>query len=164
MPGRIVQVNISPGGVPKRPIGVGAIGPLGVEGDLHAHPQFHGGPLKAILIIAAEVVDGLIAKGYPVFYGALGENLTTHGLDVHALRPGDRLRAGGAMLEITTPRIPCYQLDVYGPAIKNEIFDRRVKAGDTSSPRWGMSGLYASVLEPGPAGPDDPIEVLASLA
>lgn len=164
MSGIIIQVNTSRGGLPKTAIASGWIAPLGVEGDAHAHPQFHGGPQKAVLILASEVVDALQAKGYPVYYGALGENLTTRGLRIEDLRIGDRVRAGGAVLEITKPRVPCYQLDVYGPAIKDEIFDKRVKALDPSSPRWGMSGLYASVVEPGPAGPGDPIEVLATLA
>ena len=99
-------------------------------------------------------------RGYPLFYGALGENLTTRDIDVRLLKPGDRLRAGAACLEITQPRIPCSQLDIYGPAIKGEIFDRHVKAGDCSSPYWGMSGLYAAVREPGLVRPGDAIEVL----
>ena len=164
MAGTILQVNISQGGMPKRPIGVGTVTPLGVEGDRHAHPQFHGGPAKAILLIASEVIDELAAKGYPVEPGSLGENLTTRGIDIQSLRPGDRLRAGGAVLEITTPRGPCSQLDVYGPTIKQEIYDRKVKALDPSSARWGMSGFYASVLSPGPVGAGDPIEVLATMA
>jgi MOSC domain-containing protein YiiM len=162
--GTIIQVSISPGGLPKSPIAVGSITALGVEGDRHKHPQFHGGPDKAILIIASEVVDELARRGYPVFYGALGENLTTRGLDVREVRIGDTLRAGGAMLEITAARGPCLQLDVYGSAIKQEIYDRKVKAGDPSSPRWGMSGWYCSVIAPGPVGPGDPIEILAKLA
>jgi MOSC domain-containing protein YiiM len=162
--GTIVQVNISPGGLPKRPILVGQIEPLGVVGDGHSHPQFHGGPRKAILLIASEVIEELAAKGYPVYAGALGENLTTRGFDIHSVRPGDRVRAGGAVLEITTPRVPCYQIEVYGDGIGREIFDKQVKALDTASPRWGMSGLYCSVVEPGPVGPGDPIEVLATLA
>ena len=88
---------------------------MGVEGDGHAHPQIHGGPRKAILLIAAEVVEVLQERGYPVYYGALGENLTTRGIDVRYLRVGDRIRAGGALLEITQPRGPCATLDVYGP-------------------------------------------------
>ena len=68
------------------------------------------------------------------------------------------------MLEITKPRGPCLQLDVYGPSIKQEIYDAKVKALDPTSPRWGMSGFYASVIAPGPVGPGDPIEVLATLA
>src|SRR5205085_186234 len=101
MLGTIVQVNISPGGLPKRGIPEGFVTPLGIEGDLHAHPAIHGGPSKAVLIIASEVVDDLVARGYPLFYGAMGENLTTRGIDVRDLRIGDQLRAGGALLEIT---------------------------------------------------------------
>jgi MOSC domain-containing protein YiiM len=137
---------------------------LGVVGDRHNHPQFHGGPRKAVLIIASEVVDELARRGYPVFYGALGENLTTRDFDVRDVRIGDTVRAGGAMLEITAARVPCSQLDVYGPTIKQEIYDRLVKAGDPSSARWGMSGWYASVLQGGPVGAGDLIEVLAKLA
>jgi MOSC domain-containing protein YiiM len=162
--GTILQVNISRGGLPKRPIQAGFIGPLGVEGDLHDHPQLHGGPRKAVLIIASEIIDELQGRGYPVVYGALGENLTTRGLDLRDVRIGDRVRAGGAMLEITVPRIPCRQLDVYGPSIQQEIYDPTVKALDASSPHWGMSGFYASVLAPGPVGAGDPIEVLAKMA
>jgi len=160
----ILQINISRGGLPKMAIDSGFIGPLGIEGDLHAHPQFHGGPRKAILIIASEVVDELVKRGYPVFYGALGENLTTRGLDIRDIRIGDEIRAGGAILEITQPRGPCAQLDVYGPSIKQEIYDAGVKALDPKSPYWGMSGFYASVRSPGPVVAGDLIEVTAKLA
>jgi len=162
--GAILQVNVSHGGLPKRAIESGYITPLGLEGDVHAHPQFHGGPRKAILIISAETVETLAERGYPVFFGALGENLTTRGIDVRQLRIGDRLRAGGALLEITSPRGPCSQLDVYGPSIKAEMYDKRVKALDPTSPRWGMSGFYTSVISPGPVGPGDIIAVVGQLA
>ena len=79
------------------------------------------------------------------------------------MRLGQRLRAGGALLELTKVRVPCATLDVYGPAIKQEIYDRRVKAGDPTSPRWGMSGFYASVIEPGPVRVDDIIMVETAL-
>lgn len=131
---------------------------------MHAHPHIHGGRDKAVLLIAAEVVDELAARGYPVSYGALGENLTTRGILVRDLRVGDRIRAGGAVLEITGPRGPCSALHVYGASLKNEIYDARVKALDTASPLWGLSGFYAKVLEAGPVGPGDAIEVLASVA
>jgi MOSC domain-containing protein YiiM len=160
MQGIIVQVNISPGGLPKRPVAEGFIAPLGVAGDRQAHPEIHGGPRKAILLIAAETVEALAARGYPVSFGSLGENLTTRGLALRDLRIGGRLRAGGALLEITHPRGPCTQLDVYGPSIKAEIYDPLVKARDPSSPRWGMSGFYASVLEPGAVRPGDIIAVV----
>jgi MOSC domain-containing protein YiiM len=164
MQGVIVQVSISFGGLPKRAISGGLITPLGIEGDRHAHPGIHGGPRKAILIVASEVVEDLVARGYPLFHGALGENLTTRGIAIRDIRIGDRLRAGGATLEITEPRGPCSALDVYGESLKEEISDDRVRALDHTSPRWGMSGFYASVVQPGEVRPDDIIAIVAKLA
>jgi MOSC domain-containing protein YiiM len=161
MRGVIVQVSTSLGGLPKRAIPGGLVTPLGLEGDLHAHPDIHGGPRKAILLASAETIEELTARGYPLFYGALGENLTTRGIDVRQIRIGDRLRAGGALLEITQPRGPCSALDAYGASIKAEIYDARVKALDPASPRWGMSGWYAAVIEPGAVRPEDIIAVVA---
>ena len=164
MEGTIVQVNISLGGLPKRAVAEGWIGPLGLEGDVHDHPNIHGGPSKAILIIASEVVDALTARGYPLFYGAMGENLTTRGIDVRQIRIGDEFRAGGAVLEITQPRGPCSALDVYGDSLKLEVYDRKVKQRDYTSARWGMSGFYASVATPGPVRAGDAISLVSKLA
>lgn len=164
MTGTIIQISISLGGLPKRPLAGGFVSPLGIEGDRHAHPGIHGGPDKAILLLAAETVDELASGGYPVFYGALGENLTTRGLDPRQLRLGQQLLAGGALIELTAVRSPCSQLDVYGPEIHRELYDPQVKAGDPASPRWGRSGFYARVLRPGPVRTDDIITVVATLA
>lgn len=164
MRGTIIQVNTSPGGLPKRSISEGLITPLGLQGDLHAHPAIHGGPDKAVLVIASEVVDELAARGYPIYYGALGENLTTRGINIRDLRIGDQLRAGAALLEITKPRGPCGGLHVYGEAIKAEIYDAQVRAHDHTSPRWGMSGFYTRVVQPGRVRPNDPIALVAALA
>jgi MOSC domain-containing protein YiiM len=164
MQGTIVQVNISPGGLPKRAIPEGWITPLGIEGDLHAHPNIHGGARKAILIIASEVVDSLIARGYPLFYGAMGENLTTRGIDIRRLRIGDQIRAGGALLEITQPRGPCSALDIYGESLRLEVYEQKVKQRDSTSSRWGMSGFYASVATPGPVRAGDPVSLISQLA
>src|SRR6266542_2497558 len=160
MQGSVVQVSISPGGLPKRAIPEGFVTPLGIEGDLHAHPGIHGGPSKAILIISAEVVDSLVERGYPLFYGALGENVTTRGIEIRDLRIGDQLRVGGALLEITQPRGPCSALDVYGLTLKLDVYDQKVKQRDHSSPRWGMSGFYASVLAPGPVRAGDAVALI----
>jgi MOSC domain-containing protein YiiM len=116
------------------------------------------------LLIASEVVDELAGRGYPLLYGSLGENFTTRGIDIRRIRIGDQIRAGGTVLEITQPRGPCSQLDVYGAGIQNEIYDKQVKALDTSSPHWGMSGFYARVLVPGFVRTGDIIAVEATLA
>jgi MOSC domain-containing protein YiiM len=160
MRGQVLQVNVSSGGLPKRPLSVAFAGRLGLTGDSHAHPTIHGGPFRAILLIAAETINDLITRGYPIFPGAMGENLTTRGINLHDLRIGDRLRAGAALLEITQPRGPCTQLDVYGSSIKGEIYDEQVRDEDPASDRWGMSGLDASVIEEGEVRPGDVIELL----
>jgi hypothetical protein len=73
--GTIVQVSISAGGVPKHAIGEGTLATNGIVGDAWRYP-FHGGPKRAILLITSEGIDSLAAQGFPVYYGALGENLT----------------------------------------------------------------------------------------
>jgi MOSC domain-containing protein YiiM len=158
--GSIVQINISPGGVPKRPIAEAEVTPEGIRGDSWAHPEIHGGPNQAVLLITSEGIGQLIAQGYPVFPGALGENLTTLGLDRRRMRIGQRYRVGDVMLEITKMRSPCGTLDVYGPSIKHAVYDAQVKAGDVSSPRWGLAGFYARVLRGGMVRPKDIIELI----
>ena len=146
--GHVCQINISRGGVPKIPIPVATVNQLGIVGDGHRY-RYHGGPHKSLLLIAAEFIDVLRAEGWPVFYGALGENLTTRGLSYRDWRPGQCYAAGGIILELTTPRTPCATIEVYWPGIGKRIFDKGVKSLDPSSAHWGESGFYASVLRPG---------------
>ena len=160
MTGSVVQINISPGGVPKRPIAEAEVTLGGIRGDSWAHPDIHGGPNQAVLLITSEGIGQLIAQGYPVFPGALGENLTTIGLDRRQMRIGQRYRVGPVLLEITKMRTPCTTLDVYGPSIKQAVFDAQVHSGDASSPRWGLAGFYARVLRSGFVRPKDIIELL----
>ena len=160
MTGSIIQINISPGGIPKRPIPEAAITAEGILGDRWAHPDIHGGPNQALLLITSEGIEELIAQGYPLFPGALGENLTIAGLDRRQMRVGQRHRAGGIFLELTKLRAPCTTLDVYGPAIHKAIYDAQVQAGDPSTPRWGLSGFYARVLQAGKLRPGDIIKLV----
>jgi MOSC domain-containing protein YiiM len=160
MIGSVLQINVSPGGIPKRPISEAIVTPEGIRGDGWAHPDIHGGPNQALLVITSEGIDQLIAQGYPLFPGALGENLTTLGLDRRHLRAGQRYRAGEVFLELTKRRAPCTTLNVYGPGIQHAIFDSQVNAGDPSSPRWGLSGFYARVLRAGTIRPGDPITLV----
>jgi len=88
MPGVIVQVSISPEGVPNHAIDCGPVKLGGIAGAGWRHPQFHGIPTRAILLITAEGLDEILGIGFPVYPGALGENLTTSGLDRRALRIG----------------------------------------------------------------------------
>jgi MOSC domain-containing protein YiiM len=93
MTGAIIQVSISAGGVPNHPIERGEIALAGIAGDGWRHPQFHGIPKRALLLMTSEGLDEIKATGFPVYPGALGENLTTRGLDRRALRIGQRFNA-----------------------------------------------------------------------
>jgi MOSC domain-containing protein YiiM len=162
--GTVLQINISPGGIPKRPVREAMLTPLGVGGDAWSHPNIHGGPDKAVLLLDSETIETLAARGYPVFPGALGENLTTRGLDRRLLRLGQEIRVGGALIELTRVRVPCATLDIYGRDIGQEIYDSAAGSGDPRSACWGMSGFYARVIRPGMVHTDDIISVVATLA
>ena len=132
------------------------MGAAGIAGDAWRYP-FHGGARKAILLVTVEGLDELISQGFPLFPGALGENLTTRGLDRRALRLGQRLHVGNAAIELTTMRAPCATLDVYGTGIQAAMYDARVQKGNPESLLWGLSGFYASVVQPGSVRPGDTI-------
>lgn len=156
----VLQINISPGGIPKRPIDRATVRKLGLEGDSVRNTKYHGGPLQALLLIMSESLDEMKALGFPVFPGALGENLTTLGLDRRELRVGQQYRIGEVILELTKVRVPCSTLNPYGPGIQKAIYDEKVKAGDPSSPKWGLSGFYTSVVQEGTILPGDSIQPL----
>jgi MOSC domain-containing protein YiiM len=159
----VLQINVSPGGVPKRPIPTGVVTPLGIAGDGHAHPQVHGGPRKAILLITSEGLDELKQQGFELYHGALGENLTTRGLDRRSVRVGQRYRVGDILIEITKVRSPCETLNAF-PGLQKAIYDQEVKAGNPASALWGLSGFYASVLQTGTIRPGDPIKLVGETA
>jgi Uncharacterized protein conserved in bacteria len=159
MTGSIERINLSPGGIPKLPAASGILTASGLAGDSCAHPQYHGGPNQAVLLICWEVIAELSGAGFPVYPGALGENFTVSGFDHKQLRIGQQYRVGSqALIELTKIRVPCRTLNVYGPGIQQAIYDKQVKAGDPGSPRWAMSGFYARVLEPGEVRLKDRIE------
>lgn len=166
MAGILKQINRSDGGLPKRAVtGPVLMTGISVEGDRWRNLAFHGGPKKAVLMASAEIIDELSKRGFPVFYGAIGENLTVAGLDPHMWRAGQRYRIGrDAVIEITTLRTPCANLHVYGSAIKAELYDAQCKAGDVSAPHWAHGGFYARVLRPGMIAAEDEVVLESDLA
>ena len=160
MTGIAVQVSISKGGVPKRAIDRVEVTPRGLAGDSFRHPRIHGIPKRAILLITDEGLDEIRAMGFDVYPGALGENLTTRGIDRRAVRIGQQFCCGAATVRITELRVPCNTIRVYGKGIDRAIFDAPAMQGDPSSPVWGLSGFYASVMEPGVVSVGDPVALL----
>jgi MOSC domain-containing protein YiiM len=142
----VLSVNISPGGIPKRPVGRGEVTCDGIVGDSHNHEK-HITPLQAFLLIDIEDIEQLQREGYRVYPGAMGENLTCRGLDVDSLPPGARLAfPGGLVLELTKARKPCYVLDSIDPVLKKVVV--------------GRAGMYARVVEAGPIRAGERIDVL----
>lgn len=164
MRGRVIQISTSPGGVPKFPVPEVFATRRGLEGDQQKHTKFHGGPLKALLLVSAENLEILVQQGWNLFPGALGENLTVQGIDFRLIRMGQRFRVGDAIVEITQPRQPCSQLSPYGEGIQKALYDSSIKKGLTNSPRYGLSGFYASVIREGLIRTHDPIELLEEFA
>jgi len=143
-----MQVSVSQGGIPKVAVQSAHVTATGIVGDAWRYP-FHGGRNKAILLITGEGIDELVAQGFPLYPGALGENLTTVGVSRRDLRLGQCLRVGDATIQLTQIRTPCGTLDVYGRGIQATMYDAQVQAGNPQSDRWGLSGFYASVIAPG---------------
>lgn len=70
--------------------------------------------LRQVHLVGVELLDELVAHGFRVAPGVIGENVTTRGLDLVALPTGTRLDFdSGAALEVTGLRNPCVQLDGY---------------------------------------------------
>lgn len=151
--GRIVQVSVSPGGVPKTPVPTARVTQQGVEGDAHRDTEHHGGPLRAVCIFPLEAIRALQAEGHPVTPGALGENVTVEGIDWAAVTPGAHLRLGDdVLLEITRYTSPC--LNIRG-AFKHGGYER---VSQKRHPGW--SRVYARVVRTGIIRPGDPVRLL----
>src|SRR3954454_10604470 len=110
---------------------------LGVAGDVHAgatvrhRSRIARDPtqpnLRQVHLIHGELHDELVARGFDVAAGAMGENITTRGIDLLALARGTRLRLGrDAVVEVTGLRNPCAQLDRLVPGLMAAVLDRDV--------------------------------------
>lgn len=151
--GRVLSVNVSPGGVPKLPIEGAWVGELGLDGDRHHDVTEHGGPLRAVCLFGIEAIERLQAEGHPVEAGSVGENLTTSGVDWSTLSSGTRVRVGSdVQLELIAPALPCA---TQRPNFIRGEFKRISHVLFPSESR-----MYARVLAEGHVRPGDPIEVL----
>ncbi|MEU5162383.1 MOSC domain-containing protein [Streptomyces sp. NPDC020875] len=163
---RIVDYTSTPGGVTgidKRPAdgpvgladpGAGNVG-SGVAGDTVCDAENHGGPHQAVYAFAREDLDRWERElGQPISNGAFGENLTTLGVDVSGALIGERWRIGGALLEVTSGRVPCRTFAGW--------------LGELGLPEKGWlkrftqqadPGAYLRVVEPGEVRAGDPVEI-----
>jgi MOSC domain-containing protein YiiM len=156
--GSVASVNVSNGGVPKRPIPGGWVDVMGLEADGHEEPEpMHGGRDQAISIYSVESIARVAADGHRAFPGAFGENLTLQGIELGELRAGDQLRIGdgGLVLELYANAQPCQ-------TIAHWFIDRKIaRIGSKLHPedtRW-----YARVVTEGPMCSGDRVEVVPAV-
>ena len=139
--GRVAQLNVSDGGVPKKPIKVAEVGDRGLVGDRQAERRHHGRPLQALCLWSSDVIDALRAEGHPIDPGAAGENITVSGIDWSTIRPGTQLLVGDVLAEISAWATPCKKNAQW---FADRDFNRM---SHDRHPGW--SRAYAWVREPG---------------
>ena len=123
---------------------------VNLRGDDQADRENHGGPIRAVYAYANE--DYLWWQetlGRDLSPGKFGENLTLEGVDVSSALVGERWRVGTALLEVTSPRVPCYKL---GMAMEDARFIRTFA-------RALRPGAYLGIVEEGDVGAGDSVAV-----
>jgi MOSC domain-containing protein YiiM len=155
--GRVVQVATSPGGVPKLPVASARVNRLGLEGDLHNDLVDHGGPMRAVSLLAIEAIRRVAAEGNPIAPGTTGENVTTEGIELGALPYGTRLAIGpDLVIELTFPANPCKNIAHNFSDGRFARLSPKVHPLDTR--------VYASVVREGVITPGDEIRVIEAPA
>jgi MOSC domain-containing protein YiiM len=151
---RIVQLSVSAGGVPKHAVAGARVTRLGLAGDQHRDLEHHGGPERALCLFPLEAIRDLAAEGHTIVPGAIGENVTTEGLDWSLVVPGAHLLLGERVLvQVTRYTIPCLNI---APVFRDRDFKR---VSQKRHPGW--SRVYARVLAEGELRTGDTVRLLS---
>lgn len=122
---------------------------LNLDGDGQGDLAGHGGEQRAVFVYQIESYRHWQEqlKRSDFVHGQFGENFTIEGLPDDAVCIGDRYEIGGAIFEITQPRVTCYRVGI-------RMNEPRMPALLTSS---GRPGFYFRVLQEGSVGAGDEI-------
>jgi ferredoxin-NADP reductase/MOSC domain-containing protein YiiM len=137
-------------GIWKNPVrGRCRVGRLNLDGDGQGDLGGHGGEQRAAYVYQIESYrywqEQL--KRTDFIHGQFGENFTVEGLPDDAVCIGDHYQIGGALFEVTQPRVTCYRVGM-------RMNEPRMPALLTSS---GRPGFYLRVLREGEVGAGDEI-------
>ncbi|MFP2996553.1 MOSC domain-containing protein [Spongiivirga sp. MCCC 1A20706] len=119
----------------------------GVKGDEVSNLKVHGGVFKACYLFSSDHYD-YWQKRYPDLqweWGMFGENLTVEDLNENEIQIGAIYKIGGALVQITQPREPCYKFGI-------KFGDQKVLQEFVEH---GHPGTYVRVLEEGNVSPGD---------
>jgi MOSC domain-containing protein YiiM len=136
----------------KRPAaGPVRVGILGLEGDEYADKEHHGGEDQAVYAYAREDLDWWVERlGRELSNGQFGENITTMGLDITGAVIGEKWQIGTAVVQITSPRIPCITFQSW---MGEDHWVRRFAAAR-------RPGAYLRVVTPGMVSAGDGAKVV----
>ncbi|MGH9376507.1 MAG: MOSC domain-containing protein, partial [Terriglobia bacterium] len=126
---------------------------LNVDGDGQGDLSGHGGEQRAVLVYQMDSYrywEQQLARTNFTF-GQFGENFTVEGLPDGEVCIGDRYRIGGALFEVTQPRVTCYRVGI-------RMDEPQMAALLVSHHR---PGFYMRVLEEGEVGSGDEIVKIA---
>jgi ferredoxin-NADP reductase/MOSC domain-containing protein YiiM len=142
-------------GIWKTPVeGARMVRRLNIDGDGQGDLAGHGGERRAVFVYQMDSYrywQSYLGRNDFV-YGQFGENFTVDGLADAEVCIGDRFRIGGALFEVTQPRVTCYRLGIR--MNEPEIAALVVK--------HGRPGFYFRVLEEGEAEAGDEITQVGS--
>jgi len=122
---------------------------LDVDGDARADLAGHGGEHRAVFVYQMDSYHYWeVFLGRNDFtFGQFGENFTVEGLPDSEVSIGDRYRIGGAIFEVTQPRVTCYRVGI-------RMNEARMPALLVEHHR---PGFYFRVLQEGEVGAGDDI-------
>jgi MOSC domain-containing protein YiiM len=120
---------------------------LNIDGDAQGDLAGHGGEQRAVFVYQMDSYRyrERELKRSDFTFGQFGENFTVEGLADSVVCVGDRYRIGGALFEVTQPRVTCYRLGI-------RMNEPRMPALLVEHHR---PGFYFRVLKEGEVGDDD---------
>ena len=142
-------------GIWKAPVeGPRMVRRLNIDGDGQGDLNGHGGERRAVFVYQMDSYrywQNHLGRS-DFIYGQFGENFTVDGLSDTEVCIGDRYRIGGALFEVTQPRVTCYRLGI--------------RMNEPEMPalvvKHGRSGFYFRVLEEGEVEAGDEITQVGS--
>ncbi|MGH7661666.1 MAG: MOSC domain-containing protein [Vulcanimicrobiaceae bacterium] len=160
----VLSVNISAGqtvqyrgnwlttGIFKTPVeGPVMLADTRLRGDVQADLKVHGGFERAAYAYAEEDYlwwQGRLGKTLP--FGKFGENFTLRGIDISGALIGERWQIGRAVVQVTSPRIPCFKL---GITMQDPKFVKRF--AEALRP-----GAYLRIIQEGEVAAGDPVDLV----